>query len=230
MSVGYVAVRADTTARRSADLLLAISLLVVLVPLFAVVSVAIRLDSRGPICYRAPRVGRGGIIFHMLKFRSMRPDADRVGPGVSGRNDPRITRVGRVLRTTKLDELPQLLNVLSGRMTLVGPRAESPRYLPYYTAAEHQLITVRPGMTGPGQLEFTLRQAAALDGVADPETHYIENQLHDKLRLDLTYLSDRRVRKDVEILAATCALVFRTIRTAAVAPLTQVDKAPALPR
>jgi lipopolysaccharide/colanic/teichoic acid biosynthesis glycosyltransferase len=206
----------DTGLRRLVDVVCATALLVGLAPLFAVLAVAVRLDSPGPICYRALRVGRDGKTFRMLKFRSMRPDADRLGPGVSGRDDPRVTRIGRVLRSTKFDELPQLLNVLHGTMTLVGPRAESPRYLRYYTAQERQLVMVRPGVTGPGQLEFTLRQAAELDGVGDPDRHYIEHQLHSKLALDLDYLRERRLRKDVEILATTTRLILRTTTRLAV--------------
>lgn len=222
------AIRTDTAARRCADLLLASVLLVLLAPLFLAVAVAIRLDSDGPICYRAVRVGRGGALFQMLKFRSMQPDADRVGPGVSGRSDSRVTRVGQLLRATKLDELPQLLNVLNGTMTLVGPRAESPRYWSHYTAAEGELGTVRPGLTGPGQLGFTLRQAAELDDVADPDSHYIDHQLHDKLAIDLAYLRDRRVLRDAEILVATLTLVLRTMWIRASAPLRRVAKSPAV--
>jgi len=204
------AIGRDTSLRRFVDVACATVLLAGLAPLFAVLAVAVRLDSPGPICYRALRVGRDGKTFRMLKFRSMRPDADRLGPGVSGLDDPRVTRVGRVLRSTKFDELPQLLNVLHGTMTLVGPRAESPHYLRHYTAEERLLVTVRPGVTGPGQLEFTLRQAAELDGAGDPDRHYVEHQLHSKLALDLDYLRERRLAKDVEILATTIGLVVRT--------------------
>jgi lipopolysaccharide/colanic/teichoic acid biosynthesis glycosyltransferase len=208
----------DTLLRRLVDVLCATALLAGLAPLFAVLAIAVRLDSPGPICYRALRVGPDGKTFRMLKFRSMEPDADRLGPGVSGRDDPRVTRIGRVLRSTKFDELPQLLNVLHGTMTLVGPRAESPNYLRYYTAEERLLVTVRPGVTGPGQLEFTLRQAAELDGAGDPDRHYVEHHLHKKLALDLDYLRDRRLAKDVEILAATIGLVVRaTMRLAVTA-------------
>jgi lipopolysaccharide/colanic/teichoic acid biosynthesis glycosyltransferase len=160
----------------------------------------------------------------------MRPDADQLGPGVSGHEDARVTRVGHLLRTTKLDELPQLLNVLRGSMTLVGPRAEAPRYVRYYTAEEHQLVMVRPGLTGPGQLEFTLRQAAELDGVGDPDRYYVEHQLHDKLALDLHYLHARRLRHDLEIVAATSRLVLRATRLGLSAALGAAPESPALPR
>jgi lipopolysaccharide/colanic/teichoic acid biosynthesis glycosyltransferase len=134
--------------------------------------------------------------------------ADRMGPSVSGRHDPRVTRLGAFLRATKLDELPQLVNVVKGEMTLIGPRAEVPRYLPHYTAEERAILSVRPGLTGPGQVYFTTNQAAELDSVEDPETHYVERQLHPKLALDLDYLRRRSLRADAAILAGTLALLF----------------------
>jgi lipopolysaccharide/colanic/teichoic acid biosynthesis glycosyltransferase len=144
----------------------------------------------------------------MLKFRSMQADADRNGAGVSAADDARVTRVGLVLRATKLDELPQLLNVLQGTMTLVGPRAESPQFVAHYLPQERLLLAVRPGVTGPGQIDFTRHQAAELNGVADPDRYYVEHQMHGKLALDLEYLRDRTLRNDVGILGSTLALVL----------------------
>jgi len=204
----------DTAGRRFVDVVVATVLLVVLAPWFVAVAVAVRLDSPGPILYRAPRVGRANQPFRMLKFRSMRPDADLLGAGVSGQHDARVTRVGHFLRMTKLDELPQLLNVLGGTMTLVGPRAESPQYLIHYLPHERTLLTVRPGLTGPGQIEFTRRQAAALNDVDEPDRYYVEHQLHDKLALDLDYLGNRTLRRDVAIVVATIAVVLNGGRAA----------------
>jgi lipopolysaccharide/colanic/teichoic acid biosynthesis glycosyltransferase len=200
-------IRLDTRLRRLVDVVAAILMLLVLFPVFVVVAIAIRLDSAGPVFYPAVRVGCGNRPFRMLKFRSMRPGADLEGAGVSGHDDPRVTRVGQALRRTKLDELPQLLNVVQGTMTLVGPRAESPRYLPYYTTQESRLLTVRPGVTGPGQLEFTRRQAAELDATDDPDRYYVEHHLHDKLALDLEYLCRRGTRRDIAVVVTTAALV-----------------------
>lgn len=197
----------DTTPRRLVDIVVAVVLLLALAPLFVVVALAVRLDSAGPILYRAPRVGRAHQPFRMLKFRSMQADADQLGAGVSGQDDARVTRVGRILRTTKVDELPQLLNVVQGTMTLVGPRAESPQYVAHYRPHESLLLNVRPGVTGPGQIAFTKWQAAELDGVEDPDRYYVEHQLHDKLALDLDYLAKRSLRRDVGIVASTLALV-----------------------
>lgn len=201
-------IRADTIARRAVDIVVAALMLVVLLPVFGIVAIAVRLDSKGPVFYPAPRVGRHGTEFHMWKFRSMRADADRVGAAVSGRDDPRVTRTGRVLRATKLDELPQLVNVLAGTMTMIGPRAESPAFLRYYTQAERALLDVRPGLTGPGQLEFTARQASELDGVDDPDRYYVDRHLHGKLALDLEYLRHRGFMRDVAVVTATLRVVL----------------------
>ncbi len=199
---------ADTAMRRVADVVFSGLLLVLLLPLFAIVALAIRVDSPGPVFYRAVRVGRGGREFRMLKFRSMVADADRRGPAVSGTADGRVTSIGRLLRKTKLDELPQLINVLAGTMTLIGPRAESPVFVRYYTQAELALFDVRPGMTGPGQLEFTVSQATELDGIDDPDRHYVEHQLHDKLALDLEYVRHRSLGRDVAAVVATLRVIF----------------------
>ena len=199
-------IRGDTVARRLVDVVVASTLVVLLAPLLVALAVAVRLETPGPVLYRAVRVGRGGRHFRMLKFRSMIDHADQLGAAVSGRRDPRVTRVGRILRATKLDELPQLFNVVAGTMTLIGPRAESPHYLPWYTPIELELLRVRPGMTGPGQLEFTRRQAAELDGVDDPDAYYREHQLHDKLAVDLAYLAARDLRRDAAAVAETLGL------------------------
>ena len=204
-------VEGDTAQRRLVDVVLSGALLLALAPVFVVVAIAVRLDSAGPVLYRAVRIGRDYEPFEMLKFRSMRADADRIGAGVSGDDDARVTRVGRLLRATKLDELPQLLNVLGGTMTLVGPRAESPQYVAHYLPSERLLLTVRPGVTGPGQIDFTRRQAAELNGVADADRYYVEHQLHDKLALDLQYVHDRSLRNDVAILLSTLALVVAAV-------------------
>jgi lipopolysaccharide/colanic/teichoic acid biosynthesis glycosyltransferase len=135
-------------------------------------------------------------------------DAERLGAAVAGRHDPRITRVGRFLRAAKLDELPQLANIVAGHMTLIGPRAEVPRYVRHYMEAERRVLTVRPGLTGPGQLLFSQEQAAEPDGAADPEREYVERQLHGKLALDLDYLHRRLLRRGLAILGQTVAVML----------------------
>jgi lipopolysaccharide/colanic/teichoic acid biosynthesis glycosyltransferase len=197
----------DGAARRAVDLVAGIAALVALSPFLALVALAIKLDSPGPVLYSQERMGREGRPFRILKFRSMVADAERRGPAVSGKGDPRITRMGRWLRASKVDELPQLINLVRGEVTLFGPRAEVARYLPHYTAEERRLLEVRPGLTGPGQLYFTTHQAAELDSAEDPENHYIEHQLHPKLAMDLDYLRNRGVVRDLALLGRTVAVM-----------------------
>lgn len=194
-------------ARRAIDVIGSATAIVCLSPLLAGIAVAIRLESDGPVFFSQVRVGKARRPFRILKFRTMVVDADRRGPKVSGRLDPRITRVGAFLRRTKLDEFPQLWNVLLGEMTLVGPRAEVPEMIPHYTPEELRILEVRPGLTAPGQIFFTTHQAAELDGVDDAEAHYVEHQLHPKLRMDLDYLRNRSLLGDLAIIVRTAMLL-----------------------
>jgi lipopolysaccharide/colanic/teichoic acid biosynthesis glycosyltransferase len=200
-----VGVRADSAWRRGVDVVLSAVGLLVLGPVLLLVGVAIRVTSPGPALYLQERIGRGGNPFRVLKFRTMVDGADRAGALVSGSHDPRVTPFGALLRAAHLDELPQLLNVLRGEMTLIGPRPEVPRYVALYDPAERALLDVRPGLTGPGQLHFTTEQAGALDSVSDPDRHYVTHQLHPKLALDLDYLHHRTLRHDVALLLRTLA-------------------------
>ena len=207
-----LAIRRDSVARRIADLVIAGTALVVVAPVMAVIALLVRRESPGPAIFRQVRVGLGERPFTLLKFRSMRADGGAGASQVSGRQDPRITRVGAVLRATKLDELPQLINVLRGDMTVIGPRAEVERYVAHYTDEERLLLTVRPGLTCPGQLHFTEHQADELDEASDPETFYVEQQLHPKLALDLGYLRQRSLRTDLGVLWATVVMLLRALR------------------
>ena len=198
----------DTILRRLVDVVISGIGLVLVSPLLLIIAVAVRVDSAGTSLYSQQRVGRRGVAFSMLKFRSMIADAERLGPLVTGRRDPRITRLGAFLRATKLDELPQLINVLKGDMSIIGPRPEVPRYFPHYSPRELELLTARPGLTGPGQLFLTDREAAALDDADDPEAYYVSRLLHPKLAVDIDYLRDRSFWLDMKILLGTVALVF----------------------
>jgi lipopolysaccharide/colanic/teichoic acid biosynthesis glycosyltransferase len=200
--------KGDTGLRRATDLLVGGPVLLLLSPFLLGVAILIKLGSRGPVLFSQERVGRGLKPFRILKFRSMVADAQRLGPPVSGRGDVRITRLGHWLRATKLDELPQLLNLLKGEVTLVGPRAEVESYVAHYTDEERALLSVRPGLTGPGQLYFTTHQAAELDRTDDPEAFYLEHQLHPKLAMDLEYLRQRSLGRDLAVLARTTAVVL----------------------
>ena len=140
--------------KRTLDVVLGAVGFVLLLPVMAVVALLVALDSTGPVVYGAQRVGRNGQPFTMFKFRSMARGADAVGPAVTGAYDFRVTRVGAFLRRTKLDELPQLLNVIAGQMSLVGPRPESPTYVERWTDTERAVLAMRPGITGPTQISY----------------------------------------------------------------------------
>jgi len=127
---------------------------------------------------------------------------------VSGRADPRVTGIGRLLRATRMDELPQLINLIRGEMTLVGPRPEVPRLVAHYNRAEYVLLTVRPGIIGPGALLFAAEQADELDHAVDPDQHYVRYHLHPKLALDLEYLAARGLRRDVELILAALRMAL----------------------
>jgi len=170
-------------------------------PLVAVLAVAVRLESRGPVLYASERLGEGGRPFRCLKIRTMtwRPDAP--GAGLTTARDHRVTRVGRLLRSTRLDELPQLWHVAAGRMRLFGPRPEDPRYVDLADPLHREVFTAKPGITGLAQLLYT-DEADRLDAT-DPEAHYRREILPAKLRLDALYLRHRSTRLDLWILRQT---------------------------
>jgi lipopolysaccharide/colanic/teichoic acid biosynthesis glycosyltransferase len=194
-------------AKRALDLLISGLGLVLLSPLLLFLALWIKLDSRGPVLYRGKRVGKDGRHFSMCKFRTMVERAERTGPAVTYRDDPRITKAGRFLRRTKLDELPQLLNVLRGEMSLVGPRPEDPVYVALYTEEQRQVLSVKPGVTGPTQLEYR-DEASMLDGESVNED-YVSQIMPQKLKLDLEYVRNRSLLLDLKILWRTATtLVF----------------------
>jgi lipopolysaccharide/colanic/teichoic acid biosynthesis glycosyltransferase len=140
--------------RRLLEAAVSLTGLVILSPLLVALAILVKATSRGPVFYRGERVGLRGRLFRVWKFRSMTVDAERTGPGITADADPRVTRVGRFLRRFKLDELPQLVNVLAGDMSLVGPRPEDPRYVALYTPEQRAVLEVRPGLTSPASLRY----------------------------------------------------------------------------
>jgi lipopolysaccharide/colanic/teichoic acid biosynthesis glycosyltransferase len=170
-------------------------------PLLLGVAALVKLQDRGPAFYRGVRVGRGGRLFRIYKFRTMVVDAHLRGPGVTTQGDPRVTPVGRWLRRTKLDELPQLFNVLLGDMSLVGARPEDPRYVARYTETQREILRHRPGITSPASLTFR-REEELLAG-PDWEQRYLEEVLPAKLELDRAYLERRTVQDDLCLIART---------------------------
>jgi lipopolysaccharide/colanic/teichoic acid biosynthesis glycosyltransferase len=187
--------------KRLLDVSLSAPLLVLSAPLQILLALAVRLDSPGPAFYRAIRVGRDGYPFTLYKFRTMIVRALDQGPAITHASDPRITRLGAFLRRTRLDELPQLLNVLRGDMSLVGPRPEDPRFVALYTPEQRRVLSVRPGITGRAQLTFL--DEAKLLGHLDPEGEYIRVVLPRKVAIDLQYVEDRSLLLDLRLIWAT---------------------------
>jgi lipopolysaccharide/colanic/teichoic acid biosynthesis glycosyltransferase len=176
--------------------------LLVLSPILCATAAAVRLSSAGPVFFRQARVGRGGRPFFILKFRTMVQDAPKLGGPITFGRDPRITPVGNLLRKTKIDELPQLLNVLVGDMSLVGPRPEVPRYVEMFRDDYKVILQVRPGITDLASIKYR-DEAAILGNVADPEEEYVRVVLPEKIRLAKQYVANRSLRLDLTILFGT---------------------------
>jgi lipopolysaccharide/colanic/teichoic acid biosynthesis glycosyltransferase len=194
--------------KRAFDVAAAIVMLLALAPLFLLVAVAVKLDSPGPVLFRQERVGRRGRRFRMVKFRTMVTGADALGPNVSATEDRRITRVGRVLRRAFLDEAPQLLNVLKGEMSLVGPRPETPEYVALLSSEQRRILCVRPGMTGPSTLAFSAVESGILAAQEDPDRYYRERLLHERIAADLRYVEGASLSGDLLLLLRTAGLVL----------------------
>lgn len=195
--------------KRLFDSIFSGAILLIFAPFVLVIGILIKLDSPGPVFYRGVRVGKDGKPFKMFKFRTMVVDADRIGgPSTTG-DDPRVTRVGRSLRNYKLDELPQLINVLKGDMSLVGPRPEVQHYVDMFIAEEQAILSVRPGITDWASL-WNSDEGATLAGAEDPEQAYMELIRPTKLKLQLKYVKERSFRVDLQIILETFkAVVLR---------------------
>ena len=194
--------------RRLIDIVVSSLLLVLFSPILLMAALAVRLDSRGPVLFKQARVGKDGALFTMYKFRTMRVETGARPVTMGGRRDPRVTRVGEFLRASKVDEFPQIFNVLKGDMTLVGPRAETPNFVAHYTPRQREVLAVPPGLTGPGQIRYTTEQADQLEGAADPNRLYIERIMPQKLEWDLEYLRTRSVWSDIVVLGRTLLVVL----------------------
>ena len=193
-------------AKRLLDITVASIGLVVLAPLLLVIGILIKIDSSGPVFFKGERIGQYGKRFYILKFRSMVPDAPRLGTAITSQDDPRITKIGRVLRKTKVDELPSLVNVLKGEMSLVGPRPESPAWVERYTPQQRTVLTIKPGITGLAQIKY--RNEETLLSAAHIETDY-PRIMNDKLSIDLNYVENHSFGLDLRILFGTAVALFR---------------------
>ncbi len=176
--------------------------LIVLSPLFAFMAVWIKVDSKGPVFYRQTRVGRNNKDFRLYKFRSMRPDSDKLGLITIGGHDPRVTRSGYYIRKYKLDEFPQLINVLIGDMSLVGPRPEVRKYVDMYTPEQMRVLSVRPGITSLASIRYR-NENDILAAAEDPDRCYIEQVMPDKLAIDLEYVERATLWNDIKLIFST---------------------------
>jgi lipopolysaccharide/colanic/teichoic acid biosynthesis glycosyltransferase len=199
--------RTELVLKRALDVAGAATGLVVLAPLLAATAIAVKVSSPGPVLFRQTRIGRGGRPFELLKFRSMR--AGSSGPEVTADRDPRITPIGRILRKSKLDELPELLNVLRGDLSLVGPRPEVPRYVAMYPPADREFLQrFQPGITDPATVLFR-NEEEILARSGDPERAYAEDVLPAKLRMYRDYLENATLASDLRVLARTARVLAR---------------------
>jgi len=190
--------------KRLFDVIASSAGLVVLLPLLAVLAIVLKRESTGPVFYRGLRAGRYGKPFRIFKFRTMAVNADKIGGPTSSADDPRITRVGNFLRRYKLDELPQLINVLKGEMSLVGPRPEVVQEVLLYTDEEKRLLEVRPGITDWASIRFR-NEGEILRGSDDPHQAYREKIRPEKIRLGLEYVRCHSFMTD-------CKIILRTLK------------------
>jgi lipopolysaccharide/colanic/teichoic acid biosynthesis glycosyltransferase len=194
--------------KRSFDFLCAIFGLIIILPILLLVAIAVKLSSRGSVFFRQQRTGQFGELFRIFKFRTMKIDNEGQGSNLTAAGDPRITPFGSWLRKTKLDELPQLLNVLLGDMSLVGPRPEVPEFTATYSEAQKKVLEVRPGITGPSANVY---EEELLSRQANKEKFYAETVLPAKLKIDLSYCENISFTGDLNVLLFTFVKIFKRI-------------------
>ena len=193
--------------KRIFDILLSGLLLVFACPILLLIALFVKIDSPGPIFFRANRTGKDGEHFHIFKFRSMVADASTKGPGITRMGDSRITRIGRLLRKWKLDEIPQLFNILKGEMAIVGPRPEDPKYVSQYTPEQRRVLSVRPGIASPAIIKYR-NEEELLEVSDDVENTYLTLILPDKICLDLDYIDHQSFLNDLRVLGKTLYSIF----------------------
>ena len=190
------------------DFILGLVGLVVLAPILIVLAIWIKIDSKGPVFYKQVRVGQNGIDFGLFKFRSMVVDADKKGLITVGGRDPRITRSGYFIRKYKLDELPQLINVLVGDMSLVGPRPEVRKYVDLYTDEQQKVLSVKPGITDYASIEY-MDENEILGKSSDPEKTYIEEIMPEKIKYNMKYINNKSLFEYFKIILLTVLKIVR---------------------
>lgn len=194
--------------KRLMDIVVSGGALLVIWPVLLIVALAIKIDDPGPVFYRQVRVGRGGKTFRIFKFRTMVVDADKKGLAITVGRDNRITRVGALLRRTKLDELAQLINVFTGDMSFVGPRPEVQKYVDLYTPYQRQVLLVRPGITDYASIAYR-NENDLLAGAEDPERMYIDVIMPDKIELNMKYLRETSPAADIRLIFGTILAVIK---------------------
>jgi lipopolysaccharide/colanic/teichoic acid biosynthesis glycosyltransferase len=193
--------------KRLFDIIASLIGIIILSPFFILISILVVVDSRGGIFYKQVRVGKGLREFKLLKFRTMYSNSDEKGLLTVGMKDSRITRIGYYLRKYKLDELPQLLNVLIGDMSVVGPRPEVPKYVAIYTDEQKKVFVIKPGITDYASIEYA-NENEILAKATNPEEEYINNIMPAKLKLNMKYISEMSLRTDIGIIFRTISKLF----------------------
>lgn len=194
--------------KRLFDIVFSFIGIIILSPVILAVCIAIKSVDNGPVFYKAPRVGRNGIIFRMIKFRTMTVNADKIGGSSTKEDDPRITKPGAFLRKYKLDEIPQLFNVFVGEMSIVGPRPQIKWAVDLYSEEEKKILTVKPGITDYASIKFH-NEGEILKGSADPDKAYMELIHPEKMRLSLEYVKNKSIFTDIKIIFLTLASIFK---------------------
>ena len=194
--------------KRLFDLLFAIPGFLLLSPFFYLAALAIKVDSPGPVFFRQVRVGQKGQYFRLIKFRTMSVNAEKIGPQITVGRDPRITGLGRLLRKAKVDELPQLFNVLTGDMSLVGPRPEVPRYVSLYSQNQKRVLELMPGITDPASIKYR-DESEILAESPDPEMTYIGVIMPEKIKINLAYGLEATVSSDFKVVLKTLQRLIR---------------------
>lgn len=193
--------------KRLLDIIVASIALLILFPFMLMIFFCIVLESKGGLFYKQKRVGKNKKLFNLYKFRSMKKNADKEGLLTVGGKDPRVTRVGYFLRKSKMDELPQLINIIKGDMSIVGPRPEVPKYVALYDENQQRVLTVRPGLTDLASIKY-IDENALLEKAENPEEFYIQKIMPDKLHLNLEYIDNKSFAKDFRIIFQTLIRLF----------------------
>ena len=194
--------------KRAFDIVACVTAVLVLCPLWLCIGLMVACGSKGGAFYRQTRVGRNGKEFKLLKFRTMRKDADKIGGLITVGEDNRVTRVGRFLRKYKLDEFPQFLNIIKGDMSIVGPRPEVPKYVAIYDERQRQVLSVRPGLTDYASIEY-ISENELLAQSPDPDRTYIEEIMPAKLELNLKYIDNQSVMEDLRLIFKTLFSIIK---------------------